>query len=168
MTKKSSEDFSDRREMRQVHRSALSAARFRQYYPVSWFSSLGAWLLRFLLGWSAWDLTHSATWGGITGALMLAPALLLSPWFGILSDRVNPRQGLRLSMLIHSTIALVGAITTWLAWYDRIRRPPLLGWCLCCCSSLHLRGSPGSRWCATRFQRLPTHTGYSCLMGFGT
>jgi MFS family permease len=50
---------------------------------------------------------------------MLAPALLLSPWFGILSDRVNPRQGLRLSMLIHSTIALVGAITTWLAWYDR-------------------------------------------------
>jgi len=119
MTKKSSEDFSDRREMRQVHRSALSDPRFRQYYPVSWFSSLGAWLLRFLLGWSAWDLTHSATWVGITGALMLAPALLLSPWFGILSDRVNPRQGLRLSMLIHSTIALVGAITTWLAWYDR-------------------------------------------------
>ena len=119
MTKKASEDFSDRREMRQVHRSALSDARFRQYYQVSWFSSLGAWLLRFLLGWSAWDLTHSATWVGITGALMLAPALLLSPWFGILSDRVNPRQCLRLSMLIHSTIALVGAITTWLAWYDR-------------------------------------------------
>lgn len=50
---------------------------------------------------------------------MLAPALLLSPWFGILSDRVNPQQGLRLSMVIHSAITLTGAIATWSGWYDR-------------------------------------------------
>ena len=119
MTQKASEDFSDCCETRQVHRSALSDPRFRGYYPTSWFSSLGAWLLRFLLGWSAWDLTHSATWVGIVGALMLAPALLLSPWFGILSDRVSPREGLRLSMVIHSAITLTGTLTTWLGWYDR-------------------------------------------------
>ena len=119
MTEKASEHFSECRETRQVHRSALSDPRFRRYYPASWFSSLGAWLLRFLLGWSAWDLTHSATWVGLVSALMLAPALLLSPWFGILSDRVNPRQGLRLSMVIHSAITLTGTLTTWLGWYDR-------------------------------------------------
>lgn len=119
MVKKASEDFSDCRETRQVHQSALADARFRQYYPASWFSSLGAWLLRFLLGWSAWHLTHAATWVGIVGALMLAPALLLSPWFGILSDQVNPRQGLRLSMVIHSVIALLGALATWMDAYDR-------------------------------------------------
>ena len=112
MPQKAREDFSDCRDTRQVHRSALSDPRFRRYYPASWFSSLGAWLLRFLLGWSAWELTQSATWVGLVGALMLAPALFLSPWFGILSDRVNPRQGLLLSMLLHSFIALTGAVTT--------------------------------------------------------
>ena len=119
MTQKSSDPFSTCRETRQVHRSALSDPRFRRYYPASWFSSLGAWLLRFLLGWSAWELTESATWVGLVSALMLAPALLLSPWFGILSDRVNPRQGLRLSMMLHGSIAMLGAVATWTESYDR-------------------------------------------------
>ena len=119
MAQKSSDPFSTCRETRQVHRSALSDPRFRRYYPASWFSSLGAWLLRFLLGWSAWELTESATWVGLVSALMLAPALLLSPWFGILSDRVNPRQGLRLSMMLHGSIAMLGAVATWAESYDR-------------------------------------------------
>lgn len=69
-------------------------------------------MLRFLLGWNAWILTESALWVGITGALMLAPALLFSPYFGVQSDRVNPRHGLMLSMLIHGAIAITGAVTT--------------------------------------------------------
>ncbi|MDG0992190.1 MAG: MFS transporter [Luminiphilus sp.] len=103
----------ERREKRQVRRSALSEVAFRRYFPASWFSSLGSWMLRFLLGWSAWDLTLSATWVGITAALMLAPALLLSPWFGILSDRINPRSGLVASMFIHGFIALAGVVALW-------------------------------------------------------
>jgi len=102
-----------RREKRQVRRSALNEVAFRRYFPASWFSSLGSWMLRFLLGWSAWDLTASASWVGITAALMLAPALLLSPWFGILSDRINPRYGLVASMLVHGIIALGGAAALW-------------------------------------------------------
>ena len=70
-------------------------------------------MLRFLLGWSAWELTASASWVGITAALMLAPALLLSPWFGIVSDRINPRHGLVVSMLVHGLIALGGAVALW-------------------------------------------------------
>lgn len=70
-------------------------------------------MLRFLLGWSAWDLTLSASWVGVTAALMLAPALVLSPWFGILSDRINPRHGLVASMVVHGVIALGGAVALW-------------------------------------------------------
>lgn len=67
-------------------------------------------MLRFLLGWSAWDLTESATWVGIVAALMLAPAFVLSPLFGIVSDRVNPRHGLIVSMAVHGAIGLAGAV----------------------------------------------------------
>ena len=103
----------ERREKRQVRQSALNEVAFRRYFPASWFSSLGSWMLRFLLGWSAWDLTLSASWVGITAALMLAPALVLSPWFGILSDRINPCYGLVVSMVVHGLIALGGAVALW-------------------------------------------------------
>ena len=97
---------------RQVHRSALTEARFRRYFPASIFSSLGSWMLRFLLGWSAWDLTASATWVGIVAALMLVPTFVLSPYFGVLSDRVNPRYGLMVSMLVHAMISLIGGLAS--------------------------------------------------------
>ena len=70
-------------------------------------------MLRFLLGWNAWVLTQSALWVGVVSALMLAPALVLSPYFGIQSDRINPRHGLMWSMFIHGAIAMSGAMTTY-------------------------------------------------------
>ena len=51
---------------------------------------------------------------------MLAPALILSPYFGVQSDRVNPRHGLIFSMLFHSSIGLVGAITTFLGAFNEL------------------------------------------------
>ena len=61
-------------------------------------------MARFLLGWSAWDLTGSASWVGVVAATMLLPTFLLSPIFGIVSDRINPRDGLV------TTVALFGLI----------------------------------------------------------
>ncbi|MEH6551608.1 MAG: MFS transporter [Pseudomonadales bacterium] len=93
----------------QAHRSAFSSADYRRYFPAGVFSTLGSWTLRFLLGWSAWELTHSATWVGVTAACMLAPALLLSPLFGIVSDRINPRNGLLLTVGLHVSLSCVAA-----------------------------------------------------------
>lgn len=107
-------------ESRQVSRSALADRRFRRYFPASWFSSLGSWMLRFLLGWSAWELTGSATWVGAVAALMLAPTFLLSPLFGIVADRVNPRFGLVGSMLIHALISGAGALASFTGHYSQL------------------------------------------------
>ena len=91
--------------MPSAHLSAFKSPIYRRYFPSAIFSTLGSWILRFLLGWSAWDLTHSATWVGIVAGLMLAPALVLSPLFGIVADRINPRNGLLLTISIHALLA---------------------------------------------------------------
>jgi MFS family permease len=96
--------------MQSTHRSAFVSPEYRHYFPAAVFSTLGSWILRFLLGWSAWDLTHSATWVGAVAGLMLAPALVLSPLFGIVSDRINPRNGLLLTMTLHAVLALIAGI----------------------------------------------------------
>lgn len=68
------------------------------YFVAIAMSTLGGWIARFLLGWLAWDLTHSATWVGVTSALLLAPSFLFSPFFGVMADRVNPRNGMMVTL----------------------------------------------------------------------
>jgi MFS family permease len=101
-----------------THRSAFAAPAFRRYFPSAVFSTLGSWLLRFLLGWSAWELTGSSTWVGVTAGLMLAPALLLSPLFGIVSDRINPQNGLLITLTAHAVLAGVAALASAAGLFD--------------------------------------------------
>ena len=108
----------DGQEAATAHRSAFAHQRFRRFFPCSCFSTLGSWTVRFLLGWSAWDLTHSATWVGIVAGLMLAPAFLLSPIFGIVSDRINPRNGLLLTISGASLIAGLATLALIADWYS--------------------------------------------------
>jgi MFS family permease len=91
------------------HRSAFLEPLYRRYFPLACFSTLGSWLLRFLFGWSAWELTHSAWWVGVVAGVMLLPTFLLSPLFGIVSDRINLRNGLVATIALHGVIAAVAA-----------------------------------------------------------
>ena len=87
-------------------RSAFAEPRFARYFPSSLFSTLGSWIVRFLVGYSAWALTGSAFWVGVVAGLMLAPTFLLSPLFGILAERINPRNGIMATLAVHALIAL--------------------------------------------------------------
>jgi len=93
-----------------AHRSALSEPLFRRFFPASCFSTLGSWLVRFLFGFSAWEQTHSAFWVGVVAGVMLLPAILLSPLFGIVSDRINPRNGLLVTVAGHGLVATLAAL----------------------------------------------------------
>lgn len=97
-----------------IHQSAFSEPLFRRYFPSSCCSTLGSWLVRFLLGWSAWEATHSPLWVGVVAAVSLFPTFILSPVFGILSDRINPRNGLIVTVLAQALIACVAGTVDFL------------------------------------------------------
>ncbi len=79
--------------------SALRESLYRRYFLASCLGALASWISRFSLGWMAWDLTHSVFWVGVASAGMLLPTILLSPIFGVFSDRLNPRNGLLVTTL---------------------------------------------------------------------
>jgi MFS family permease len=93
-----------------THRSAFTQPRFRRYFPSTLLSTLGSWVLRFLLGWAAWEATHSAFWVGMVASLMLAPTFVLSPLFGITADRINPRNGLLVTVSLQAAVGALAAV----------------------------------------------------------
>lgn len=98
--------------------SALSLPAFRRYFLASCFSTFGLWIMRFLLGWTAWSLTESALWVGVISATMLVPTFVLSPVFGVVADRIRLRPGLQSTTF---SLALLGAVAAgaWFAgWLD--------------------------------------------------
>ncbi len=108
----------------QNHRSALAEPRFLRYFISSCFSTVGIWLIRFLLGWIAWETTHSALWVGVVAGALMFPSIILSPIFGIISDRINPRNGLLVTVSTHVLLACIAGVTYLLEWYS-------LPWLIC-------------------------------------
>lgn len=94
----------------EAHSSALAEPQYRRFFPASCFATLGSWLMRFLFGWIAWELTRSAFWVGVVTGAMLLPTFLLSPLFGIVSDRINPRNGLLITVLAHGLVAALAGL----------------------------------------------------------
>ncbi|MEH6548836.1 MAG: MFS transporter [Pseudomonadales bacterium] len=145
----------------QKYQSALSVAIFRRYLPASCLNTFGGWVVRFLLGWSAWELTHSALWVGVVSGLMLAPSFLLSPVFGIISDRINPRNGLIVTVCLQALVACAGGVADLLGWYS-------LSWLLCLAT---LFGAVSSAHMPIRLALIPLlvpRTVLASAVGFST
>lgn len=99
-----------------ARQSALSEPVFRTYFYATSSATLAVWVARFLIGWTAWDLTQSAFWVGVTSAMLLAPTFLLSPIFGVISDRVDPRSGVLATSSLNTLICLSLALLAFMGW----------------------------------------------------
>lgn len=108
---------------RSSDRSALSSPVFRDYFIATSFATLGIWIARFLIGWSVWALTMSPFWVGATSAILLAPTFLLSPIFGVISDRIDPRGGVVTTAMLNTLICVIIAV---LFFIDAINLAALL------------------------------------------
>jgi MFS family permease len=76
------------------------------------FSLLGIWIQRLTIGWHAWVLSESAFVVGLVSAVQFLPVVFLTPFFGVLVDRIKAQSGsVVMNLLMGSIALLLGAIT---------------------------------------------------------
>lgn len=78
---------------------AFAHRNYRVYVSGNGISLIGWWLQRVAVGWLTWTLTHSGTWLGLVALADFLPALVLSPFAGVLADRHDRVRILRLTQL---------------------------------------------------------------------
>jgi MFS family permease len=71
---------------------ALGSPNFRIYYTGQAVSMIGSWVQSLALMWLAYRLSGSTWFTGLVGFLNSAPYLFLSPFAGVLGDRLDRRR----------------------------------------------------------------------------
>ncbi|NYD40684.1 MFS transporter [Nocardioides panaciterrulae] len=100
---------------------ALANPNYRRYLLGSVVSNTGTWMQRVAQDWLVLELSgQSGTAIGITTGLQFLPVLLLSPYAGVIADRMPKRRLLQLTQLamaatslLLGVIAVAGVAQTW-------------------------------------------------------
>ncbi|MBM3503856.1 MAG: MFS transporter [Alphaproteobacteria bacterium] len=87
---------------------AFSNRNYRVFTVGSALSQIGGWVQRAAAGWLAWEITHDPFWVGIVASGDLLPAVISSPFAGVLADRHNR---VRLLVILQALL-LVHAVVT--------------------------------------------------------
>jgi MFS family permease len=100
---------------------ALANPNYRRYLLGSVVSNTGTWMQRVAQDWLVLELSgQSGTAIGITTGLQFLPVLLLSPYAGVVADRMPKRRLLQLTQLsmaatslVLGLLAVTGVAQTW-------------------------------------------------------
>lgn len=96
---------------------ALANANYRKYAAGSLVSNTGTWMQRIAQDWLVLHLPgNSGAALGITTGLQFLPVLLLSPYAGVIADRMPKRRLLQLTQLTMGLASLLLAAITLLGW----------------------------------------------------
>lgn len=100
--------------------AALRAHNYRLYVISQLVANTGGWMARIAIDWLVLELTGNVALVGIVVALQFAPAILLAPWAGVISDRARRHRVLMLTQSVgvvaNGTLALLvllGAVDIW-------------------------------------------------------
>jgi len=85
---------------------AFRVRNFRLYASGAIVSNVGTWMQRVAQDWLVLELTGSGTALGIVTGLQFLPALLLSPYAGLIADRFPKRRVLAVTQVAMGLVAL--------------------------------------------------------------
>ena len=110
-------------------KTAWKNRNLQLYYGGQVVSLVGTWMQQMALGWLVYRLTNSPFMLGLIGFSSQAPALLFSPFAGIVADRTNRH---RLVLLIQVLFMLQAALLAALVWtkQEQLWQLVLLSACL--------------------------------------
>lgn len=90
--------------------SALESENFRLLFQGSYVTQIGMWMQQVAFGWLVLELTDSPFYLGLAGFFRALPMLLVSPFGGVLADRMERRKLLIISQLAMGGVALILAM----------------------------------------------------------
>jgi MFS family permease len=100
--------------------AALSVPNYRLYYGGQAVSLIGTWMQMTAQAWLVLTLTHSSAALGVIVALQTLPVLLLSPYGGVIADRVDKRRvmvalqtAMGVQALALGLLTVTGMVTMW-------------------------------------------------------
>ena len=64
------------------------------------------------IGWHAWQLSESALFVGLVSAVQFLPVIVLTPFFGVLVDRIRAQTGFMVAIVLMGAIAAIMGIVT--------------------------------------------------------
>ncbi len=108
----------------QHSRSALRSKNFRIFLYGNAISVIGLWIQRLALGWQAWQLSESPLVVGLVAGAQFIPLFLLTPFFGVIVDRIRRRNG---AIVMHLIMMIISAILAALTLLNAITIEWLLG-----------------------------------------
>jgi MFS family permease len=92
--------------------AALRHRNFQLYFGGQLISNAGTWMQVIAQAWLVYELTHSDLALGIVGFVAAIPALLVTPWGGVVVDRIPKRTLLMLTQSAAMSLAFILATLT--------------------------------------------------------
>ncbi len=100
--------------------AALSIPNYRRYISGQAISLIGTWMQMTAQSWLVLTLTHSSTDLGLIVALQTLPVLLLTPYGGVIADRIDKRRlmivlqsAMGIQALILGLLTVTGNVKVW-------------------------------------------------------
>src|SRR5512139_2056754 len=91
---------------------SLQHRNYQLYFAGQLISVAGTWMQTVAQAWLVYQLSHSELMLGVVGFAAAIPALLVSPWAGVVVDRVNKRNLIVVTQASSMVLAFILAALT--------------------------------------------------------